>query len=64
LQELHAILQKGDSGEIGCRVHRAEPASEAASRVERLVRHAGEQAEVEETVRTFESKCEDLLTFA
>ena len=51
--ELHSLSQKGDFAEIGRRVHRmkgtivclgAEPASEAASRVERLVRHACEQA--------------------
>lgn len=67
--QLRATLQKGDFAEIGHQVHRmggiivclgAEPASDAASCVVDLVRHAGEPAEIEEAVGALERACEVL----
>jgi CheY-like chemotaxis protein len=69
LPQMRAALQKGDLAEVGRLGHRlkgtithvgAEAAREAASRVERFMLHAGEQAEAEKAVRAFERECEVL----
>ena len=69
LPQMRAALQKGDLAEVGRLGHRlkgsivhvgAEAAREAASRVERFMLHAGEQAEAEEAVTAFERECEVL----
>lgn len=69
LPQLRAALQEGDLQEVGRLGHRlkgtfvylgAEPAREAALRVERFMLHAGQQPEAEEAVRVFERECEVL----
>jgi PAS domain S-box-containing protein len=69
LPQMRVALQKGDLAEVGRLGHRlkgtlghiaAEAARDAAERVERFLLHAGEQAEAEAAVRTFERKCEVL----
>ena len=67
LRQMRAAVEKGDLVEVGRLGHRlkgttghiaAEPAREAAKRVEHFLLHPGEQAEVEESVRAFERECE------
>ena len=66
LVQMCAALQRGDLAEVGHLGHRlkgtlvylgAEPAREAARRVERLMLHGGGQAEAEEDLRTLEREC-------
>ena len=68
LPQMRAALQKGDLAEVGRLGHRlkgnvtpsAEPAREAALRVEHFLLNAGEQTEAEEAVNAFERECEIL----
>ena len=69
LPQIRAALEKGDLVEVGRLGHRlkgtvthvaAKATIEAASRLERFLLHAGEQAEAEEAVRAFERECEFL----
>jgi HPt (histidine-containing phosphotransfer) domain-containing protein len=69
LPQIRIALQKGDLMRVERLAHRlkgtlvylgAEAAREAASRTERFVLHAGEQAETEEAVRALERECEVL----
>jgi HPt (histidine-containing phosphotransfer) domain-containing protein len=67
--QIRAALQKGDLAEVGRLAHRlkgtivhlgAEPATEAAARVERFGRPGGRQAEAEASVRAMERECHAL----
>jgi CheY-like chemotaxis protein len=67
LPRIHAALQAGDLTEVGRLGHRlkgtllhlgAEPAREAARRVEQLMLHAGKPADAEEAVKSLDRECE------
>ena len=69
LPQIRTALQKGDLVEVGRLGHRmkgtvihvgAEAATEAATRVEHFMMHAGEPPEAEEAVRALERECEVL----
>ncbi len=69
LPHIHAALQQGDLTELGNLAHRmkgtighlaAEPAREAATRVERVGLCGGPQAEAEKAVGIFERECQAL----
>jgi len=71
LLQMHAAVQQGDLAEVGRLGHRlrgtvvylaAEPAAQAARRVERFELDRGEQADAEEALRTLERECEVLKT--
>jgi HPt (histidine-containing phosphotransfer) domain-containing protein len=69
LPQMRAALHQGDLVEVGRLGHRlkgtvanvaGEAASEAASRVEYFLLHAGEQSEADDAVRAFEGECKVL----
>jgi HPt (histidine-containing phosphotransfer) domain-containing protein len=69
LPQIHAALQRGDLTELGRLGHRlkgtiahlaAEPAREAALRVERVGQGGGEQTEAEKAVQMLERECQVL----
>jgi two-component system CheB/CheR fusion protein len=69
LPQIHSALQRGDLTEAGSLAHRlkgtiahlaAEPAREAARRVEQIGLFGGQQAEAEEAVKMLECECQVL----
>jgi HPt (histidine-containing phosphotransfer) domain-containing protein len=68
---MHAALQKGDLAQVGRLGHRlkgtctylsAEPAMQAALRVEHFAYHSGTQAEAEQAIKALVRECEALGT--
>ena len=69
LPQMRAALRRDNLEEVGRLAHRlkgtlvhlgAEPATQAAARVEQFMLYAGEQAEAEEAVKALEHQCEVL----
>jgi CheY-like chemotaxis protein len=69
IPQMQAALRKGDLPEVGRLGHRlkgtlghiaAEPAREAALRVEHFLLHEGQQTEAEKAVRALEEECKIL----